>query len=55
MQQIATGWTAPEAIHERKFTTSSDVWSFGVLLWEVLTHGRKPYDNIPTMTNIEVY
>ena len=36
-------WTAPEAIHNRQFSTKSDVWSFGVLLYEVITFGRTPY------------
>ena len=36
-------WTAPEAAFERKFTIKSDVWSFGVLLYELVTFGRIPY------------
>ena len=44
-------WTAPEAALYQKFTIKSDVWSFGVLLVELVTHGRNPY---PGMTNAEV-
>ncbi|CAG5950500.1 unnamed protein product [Menidia menidia] len=44
-------WTAPEAIHNNKFTIKSDVWSFGILLYEILTFGQMPY---PTMTNFQV-
>uniref|UniRef100_A0A672QEY9 Tyrosine-protein kinase n=1 Tax=Sinocyclocheilus grahami TaxID=75366 RepID=A0A672QEY9_SINGR len=44
-------WTAPEAIHENKFTIKSDVWSFGILLYEIVTFGQIPY---PTMTNFQV-
>jgi len=36
-------WTAPEAAFTRKFSTKSDVWSFGILLYEMVTYGRIPY------------
>lgn len=44
-------WTAPEAATYNKFTTKSDVWSFGILLTELVTYGRLPY---PGLTNLEV-
>ncbi|XP_056412907.1 tyrosine-protein kinase Lck isoform X2 [Hyla sarda] len=44
-------WTAPEAINYGTFTIKSDVWSFGILLTEIITYGRIPY---PGMTNPEV-
>uniref|UniRef100_G3X8M0 Tyrosine-protein kinase n=1 Tax=Meleagris gallopavo TaxID=9103 RepID=G3X8M0_MELGA len=44
-------WTAPEAINYGTFTIKSDVWSFGILLTEIVTYGRIPY---PGMTNPEV-
>ncbi|XP_065586537.1 tyrosine-protein kinase Blk isoform X2 [Cyrtonyx montezumae] len=44
-------WTAPEAINFGIFTIKSDVWSFGILLTEIITYGRIPY---PGMTNPEV-
>ena len=36
-------WTAPEAANYNRFTIKSDVWSFGILLTEVVTYGRVPY------------
>ncbi|XP_065553604.1 tyrosine-protein kinase Fgr isoform X4 [Lathamus discolor] len=44
-------WTAPEAALFGKFTIKSDVWSFGILLTELVTKGRVPY---PGMNNREV-
>ncbi|KAI1730652.1 protein tyrosine kinase domain-containing protein [Ditylenchus destructor] len=44
-------WTAPEAANYNRFTVKSDVWSFGILLTELVTFGRTPY---PGMTNAEV-
>ncbi|XP_071119664.1 tyrosine-protein kinase yes-like [Haliotis cracherodii] len=44
-------WTAPEAALDRKFSVKSDVWSFGVLLYELVTFGRVPY---PGMGGSEV-
>ncbi|XP_048454643.1 receptor tyrosine-protein kinase erbB-4-like [Rhincodon typus] len=40
-------WMALECIHYRKFTHQSDVWSYGVTIWELMTFGGKPYDGIP--------
>uniref|UniRef100_A0A8C5H8I0 receptor protein-tyrosine kinase n=1 Tax=Gouania willdenowi TaxID=441366 RepID=A0A8C5H8I0_GOUWI len=40
---IPIRWTAPEAITYRKFTTSSDVWSYGIVMWEVVSYGERPY------------
>ena len=36
-------WTAPEAANKGKFTSKSDVWSFGILLYELFTKGDAPY------------
>lgn len=36
-------WTAPEAINFGSFTIKSDVWSFGILVMEIVTYGRIPY------------
>ncbi|XP_078267274.1 tyrosine-protein kinase ITK/TSK-like [Rhinoraja longicauda] len=38
-------WSAPEVFQYSKFSSKSDVWSFGVLMWEVFSEGRMPYDD----------
>ena len=45
-------WTAPEAAFERKFSVKSDVWSFGILLYELVTYGRIPYPGKDTFCTI---
>ncbi|XP_023686012.1 ephrin type-A receptor 2-like isoform X2 [Paramormyrops kingsleyae] len=49
--KIPIRWTAPEAIAYRKFTSASDVWSFGIVMWEVMAFGERPYWD---MSNQEV-
>ncbi|XP_045554585.1 ephrin type-A receptor 6 [Salmo salar] len=41
--KIAIRWTAPEAITNRKFSSASDVWSYGIVMWEVMSYGESPY------------
>jgi len=40
-------WLALECIQHRVFTHKSDVWAFGVTVWELLTYGGRPYENVP--------
>ncbi|CAH8473451.1 unnamed protein product [Heterobilharzia americana] len=43
--KVPIRWTAPEAIMYRKFTISSDIWSFGIVAWELFSLGERPYWN----------
>uniref|UniRef100_A0A8C0F687 Protein tyrosine kinase 7 (inactive) n=1 Tax=Bubo bubo TaxID=30461 RepID=A0A8C0F687_BUBBB len=43
---IPLRWMPPEAVLEDEFSTKSDVWSFGVLMWEVFMHGEMPYTSL---------
>ncbi|XP_070595104.1 tyrosine-protein kinase ITK/TSK [Erythrolamprus reginae] len=44
-------WSAPEVFAYNRYSTKSDVWSFGVLMWEIFTEGKTPYES---RTNAEV-
>ncbi|XP_063968658.1 protein-tyrosine kinase 2-beta-like [Lytechinus pictus] len=39
-------WMAPESINFRRFTSASDVWMFGVCMWEILMYGVKPFQGV---------
>ena len=42
-QTMLYKWAAPEAISQRRFSEASDVWSFGIVAWEIQNSGEMPY------------
>ncbi|EDV26944.1 uncharacterized protein TRIADDRAFT_16659, partial [Trichoplax adhaerens] len=41
--KVPIKWTSPEAITTKKYSVASDVWSYGILLWEIWSYGLNPY------------
>ncbi|XP_060079216.1 hepatocyte growth factor receptor-like [Ylistrum balloti] len=51
-KKLPVKWMAPESLEKGKYSSKSDVWSFGVVLWELITRGANPY---PAVDNWDMY
>ena len=45
-KRIPIKWTAPESVFYKKYSTSSDVWSYGMLMYEIWSLGNKPFGDL---------
>ena len=43
---VPVKWLSPESLRDQVYTSKSDVWSYGILLWELVTLGRQPYPGV---------
>nr|CAD2197929.1 unnamed protein product [Meloidogyne enterolobii] len=52
-EKLPLKWLAPESLSEKKFSEKSDVWSYGILLHEIYTYGKNPFDAIERISLLE--
>uniref|UniRef100_A0A8C9ZBL1 EMAP like 3 n=1 Tax=Sander lucioperca TaxID=283035 RepID=A0A8C9ZBL1_SANLU len=52
--RVPIKWMAMESLSESVYTTKSDVWSFGVTMWEIVSRGRTPYPGVPNHELLEL-
>jgi len=53
-KNIPIRWTGPEVFENQKFYLQSDVWSFGILIFEIFSDGSKPYISLDNQQVIEL-
>ncbi|VDL89338.1 unnamed protein product [Schistocephalus solidus] len=52
-RKVPIKWMAPESLQSRIFSSASDVWMFGVCMWEILSFGLKPFSNLTNAEAVE--
>jgi serine/threonine protein kinase len=49
---VAVRWAAPEVLNQRRFSTKSDVWAYGIVMWEIFSFAAKPYEFLRTNADV---